>query len=132
MSERAASTRTKKSKLPESVLNDPGLGKPEKPRPPPRKSTVQQLRERLQQINLSGRRGRGEAKPPPSRRAGEESATSRDSSPGITDVPPPSTTASLPPPPSPPRKPAKRTAAQMFRELARCKAEQDEEVKRWV
>ena len=55
---------------------------------------------------------------------------SRDSSPGIDLVPPPQEPAAEKTPPSPPKKAVKRTAAQIFREMARCKAEQEEEIKR--
>ena len=112
-------------------------------RAPQRITTVQKLHLRLLEVGAGGgdRRapadtaagaGTGSgARPAATLQPPEGSSVSRDSSPGIDLVPPPrEPPAEPPPPPPPPKRPAKRTAAQIFRELARCRAEQEEEMKR--
>ncbi|KAF0291702.1 Cilia- and flagella-associated protein 99 [Amphibalanus amphitrite] len=110
-------------------------------RPPQRITTVQKLHMKLLEagIGAGDRRGptdaaiaagmRATARPGPGTEP-PDGSVSRDSSPGIDLVPPPQEPPAEPPPPPPPKKPAKRTAAQIFRELARCRAEQEEELKR--
>ncbi|XP_043201778.1 cilia- and flagella-associated protein 99-like [Amphibalanus amphitrite] len=110
-------------------------------RPPQRITTVQKLHMKLLEagIGAGDRRGptdaaiaagmRATARPGPGTEP-PDGSVSRDSSPGIDLVPPPQEPPAEPPPPPPPKKPAKRTAAQIFRELARCRVEQEEELKR--
>ena len=104
-----------------------------------RLTTVQKLHLRLQEagVDIGDKHGpsdktsvAGTGHGPRAGLERPEGPPSRDSSPGIELVPPPQEPPDEPSPPPPPKKPAKRTAAQIFRELARCRAEQEQEIKR--
>ncbi|XP_037078192.1 cilia- and flagella-associated protein 99-like [Pollicipes pollicipes] len=135
MSERGngGSSKAKKSKPASS--NAANSGKVST-RAPARVTTVQKLHLRLFQVGIGNdRSGRADASKDaasnlPNKTASSGEDNSRDSSPGIDSVPPPSEPPLEPTPPPPVKKQVKRTAAQILRELARCKAEQQQEIKR--